>query len=392
MDDDFLDEDGDIDGNRALPSDTPNAGLQAAGLPTAGKPDRLARIPSADSTSIWGGEETKFFFELTPEKILEAVEASGLECTGRCLQLNSMENRVFEVEVVLDSDTLRPTAAERFRVVKFYRPGRWSKAQIQEEHSFLLELAQNEIPVVPPSCFPDGATIHQIAGMDIYYTVFPKKGGRLCDELDKDQLEQVGRLLARLHGIGATKKAEHRLSLTPASFGFANLDYLIQAKILPPEIESSYSATVTAICEMASPWFEATTPQRIHGDCHAGNILWGTDGAFVVDFDDMVTGPPVQDIWLLLSGNEQERKEKLGILLTAYEQMREFDYSTIRLIPALRALRMVHFSAWIGKRWNDPAFSRVFSDYGSARYWSEELIALREQLGEMQSGGFSIEY
>lgn len=336
--------------------------------------------PCSNTRSVWGEEQTQFFYELTPERILEAVEASGIEATGRCLALNSMENRVYEVEVYLPEDEIVTSPSDRFRVVKFYRPGRWSMAQILEEHEFLKELTEYELPVVPPIPFPDGSTLRQMESTEIYFAVFPKRGGRIPDEFDNDQLEIIGRLLGRLHNVGAVKPAEHRLKLTPETYGIENLNYLVDSKLLPPQFEAEYRRIVEKICTISSPWFREAPTQRIHGDCHHGNVLWASNGANLVDFDDMVMGPCVQDIWLLVPGRDEFAIEDRKVLLGAYEQMRAFPYGTLRLIEPLRTLRMVHFSAWIGRRWSDPAFPRVFPNYGTEKYWWEELQALREQL------------
>jgi len=337
------------------------------------------------SSFAWGSAETKFFFELTPERILDAVEASGYRCTGRCLTLNSMENRVYEVELELDEGVVLKTPSERFRIVKFYRPGRWSETQILEEHQFLRELNDAEIPAVAPLPFSDGKTLHRIAEIDIWYTVFPKVGGRSPDELKPDQLEQIGRLMARMHNVGAAKDAPHRILLNPASYGQENLNYLLESGSLPVDIRDRYKQLVEDICRIVEPWFAKTKVQRIHGDCHPGNLLWGTEGAFFVDFDDMVRGPCVQDLWLLVPGRDEESNRQMNQMIAGYEQMREFDWDSLRLIEPLRALRFIHFSAWIAKRWNDPAFTRTFTQFGTPRYWHEQVSDLQEQLELIQA-------
>jgi Ser/Thr protein kinase RdoA (MazF antagonist) len=333
----------------------------------------------------WGQSETQFFFELTPDVILDAVEAAGFRCTGRVLPLNSMENRVYEVELELDEGVTPVTPSEKFRIVKFYRPGRWTEAQILEEHQFLQDLEAAEIPAVAPLKFSDGSTLKKLAKGEIWYTVFPKVGGRSPDELSEDQLEQVGRLLARLHQVGATREAPNRIQLNPHTYGIENLNYLLKAKAIPAEIENRYQTVVNRICDISTPWFDEKTFQRIHGDCHLGNLLWGSAGLFWVDFDDMVRGPKVQDLWLLIPGRDQDARRQLNALLEGYEQMLPFDRSTLRLIEPLRALRFVHFSAWISKRWSDPAFPKYFAHFGSARYWQEQLADLEDQLRLIES-------
>jgi Ser/Thr protein kinase RdoA (MazF antagonist) len=187
-----------------------------------------------------------------------------------------------------------------------------------------------------------------------------------------------------MHNVGASRPAPHRIALTPETYGLANLRYLVGSNALPPELRTSYVATVESICSLTAPWFADAGQQRIHGDCHLGNLLSGRDGLFFVDFDDMVRGPAVQDLWLLVPGRDEEAQRQLQVMIAAYEMMRPFDRRSLRLIEALRALRFVHFSAWIARRWQDPAFPRAFPHFGSARYWGEQLADLREQLGLLQ--------
>ncbi len=325
-----------------------------------------------------GSPETQFFFEITPDRILDAVETTGVRCTGRCLALNSMENRVYEAEIELEEPAKRP--ADAFRIIKFYRPGRWTREQIADEHRFLLDLVEHEIPVVAPVKDADGETLFQVPGFDIFYAVFPKQGGRNPQELDDEQMLQVGRLLGRMHNVGALRKAESRLTVSPASIAGSSLEFLLSSGTLPPEIRDQYSMLVQSICDIASPWFEQEPVQRIHNDCHFGNLLWSDQGAFFVDFDDMAQGPCVQDIWLLLPGRDDYAKQKMSLLLDGYEQMRSFNYGSLRLIEPLRAMRMIYFTAWIGKRWEDPAFKRAFVEYGTPKYWREQIVQLTEQL------------
>ena len=332
-------------------------------------------------------EPTLHFYELTPERILDAVERFGVRCTGRIIQLNSMENRVYEMEVEIDESQIK-TPSDRFRVAKFYRPGRWSREQILEEHAFMLDLQRSEISVVAPTEAPDGSTLLEMPKEKIFFTLFPKAGGRSPDELDEERAQQIGRLIARLHNVGGAQRALRRLSLTPKTYGIDNLEFLIADKLVPLELTAQYRAVVEQIVALATPFFEGVPLQRIHGDLHFGNILWATAGPRLVDFDDMVNGPAVQDLWLMLPGRDSHARQVLEHLLSGYEQMRPFDRSTIRLIEPLRALRMIHFNAWIGRRWSDPAFQRVFSHYGTARYWAEQIADLQEQVMVIQQGGF----
>jgi Ser/Thr protein kinase RdoA (MazF antagonist) len=293
-----------------------------------------------------------------------------------------MENRVYEVEIELDREPESPS--ERFRVVKFYRPGRWSPEQIGEEHRFLLDLKAADIPVVAPEPFPDGTTLKRVGDLAIYYSVFPKAGGRSPDELDGEQLLWLGRLLARIHTVGQKREAPHRLRLNPTMYGIENLKYLIDSGVVPRETQGAYRSVVERICAIIEPWFNTVQSQRIHGDCHLGNILWGREGPFFVDFDDMVVGPCIQDLWLIVPGRDEQQ---LQTLLSGYELMRPFDRNSLRLIEPLRALRFIHFSAWIARRWHDPAFQRVFPNFGTGGYWGEQLSDLNDQLSLISSGG-----
>lgn len=329
--------------------------------------------------SIFGDEVTRYFYELTPEKILAAAETFGLRCTGRVLPLNSFENRVYEIELEFEAEKIPVHRHERFCVAKFYRPGRWSQEQILEEHQFLADLKAAEIPAVAPIKI-DGESLHKVPEVPIWCAVFPKVGGRNPDELSDDALEQIGRLLGRMHTVGAEKEAKHRVHLTPQTYGIENLRFLSDNRWLPSEIASDYQKTVEEICTICTPWFDAAPTQRLHGDAHLGNLLHNQEGYFWVDFDDMVVGPCVQDLWLLMPGRESEVKQKWEVLLEGYEQMRVFPRQSLRLVEALRALRYIHYAAWIARRWQDPAFPKTFVQFGTPRYWQEQLQDLQQQL------------
>lgn len=338
--------------------------------------------------SAWG-EETKYFFDLRPEIILHCVEEAGIATTGRCLQRNSMENRVYEVE--LDLDEIPADRSQAFRIVKFYRPGRWSREQILEEHSFLLELHQNEIPCTIPLPFPDSETLHTASPSGIYFALFARVGGRQLDENSPEQLEQLGRLLARVHNVGEAGPARHRIILSEETYGISNLKYLIDHKFLPSNLSSRYQSLVESICstyaslmsDFSKPgeFLPALAQIRLHGDCHPGNILWTTTGPFLIDFDDMVSGPPIQDLWLACPD-----LTAFDSLLVGYEQMRDFDRRSVRLIEPLRALRYVHFSAWIARRYEDPAFPASFPLFGTEGYWLEQINDLEDQVEKIQNG------
>jgi len=330
----------------------------------------------------WGEGPTQFFFELTPERVLDSVEASGLRCTGRCQALGSMENRVYELEIEDDEQS----SGRRFLVAKYYRPGRWTKEQILDEHAFMLELEEEEVPVIAPLQFPDGETLKVCEHTGIFYTLFPKRSGRSSDEFTLDNLNRVGRQLARIHSVGARKPAPHRVTLNAATYGEANLEAILSLNVITDaDQRKMYETHCRELIKRIAPFFESAKPQRIHGDCHLGNLIWRDDQPYFVDFDDMVMGPPVQDFWLLLPSEEgEEQSRDWDALLEGYTQLRDFDRNTKILVEPLRALRYIHFSAWIGKRWEDPAFQNAFPQYGNERYWAVQIQDLREQLSKIR--------
>ena len=325
--------------------------------------------------SAWGESETQHFLDLQPDKILETVEMLGRRSTGRVTALNSLENRVFEVELEDGSKV----------VAKFYRPGRWNREQILEEHQYLLDLKEQDIPIVAPIIFPSGSSLEQVKDVNIFCAIFPKQMGRNPQELDTESLLRLGRLLARIHNVGALRPAPNRIRLTPETYGINNLEYLLESDEISYSSVERYEDVVRDICDISAPLFDKFGNQRIHGDCHFGNILWGDDGPFLVDFDDMVQGPCVQDLWLICPGRDSHAKEDLDTLISGYEELREFNRSSLKLIEPLRALRFIHFSAWIQKRWTDSTFQKNFPNFGSEKYWREELNDLEEQLELIQS-------
>jgi len=317
---------------------------------------------------------SEHFFSLTPERVLEAVEASGVHCTGLIFTLNSLENRVYDLE--LD---------DRTRVIaKFYRPGRWSAETILDEHRFLFELDEAEIPVCTPIRFPDGESLHQSKSTGIFYALFKRAGGRAPEELSDEEARRLGRLLARIHIVGAARAAPHRPRLSVQSYGRASLEVL--EDLLPLSLRASFVRDVETLLDAVENRLEGLRVQRIHGDCHRGNLLWGTQGPFFLDFDDMLIGPPVQDVWLLLPGRDKESLHQRDIFLEAYESMCPFDRSSLNAVEGLRALRLLRYAAWIARRWEDPSFPRAFPHFGTQRYWEELLGDLRDQLALLEVG------
>ncbi len=323
---------------------------------------------------------TDLFLSLTPQKVLQAVEASGVRVNPLCYPLNSFENRVYEVE-----------CEDRTRVIaKFYRPGRWTRAQILEEHRFLAELGAAEIPVCPTRPFPDGETLSSID--HILYCLFHRTGGRAPDELDEALAERLGRLTARIHNVGAAAEAPHRVELSGDTMAREALDFLEANKRLPARLEPRYLDAANVIADTADERMRGVELHRIHGDLHAGNLLL-RDGVFhVLDFDDMMTGPAVQDLWLLLPGRDAFTQRLRGIFVGAYEELRRFDRGTLRLIEPLRGLRMIHYAAWIARRWHDPIFPRTFVHFGTEAYWEEQTRDLEELVTVMrgEDGGVRV--
>jgi Ser/Thr protein kinase RdoA (MazF antagonist) len=298
------------------------------------------------------------------------------------LALNSFENRVFQLGLEADKVGAGDTAAN-WVVAKFYRPERWSDAAILEEHAFTAELAAREIPVVPPLRI-EGTTLHRHA--DFRFAVFPRQGGR-APELDRaGTLEWLGRFLGRIHAIGRLEPFRHRTELDIASFGEEPRDWLLAHDVIPPELRDVWAGVAEQAIAGARHCFDRAGPLgsiRLHGDCHMGNVLWTEAGPHFVDFDDARMGPAVQDIWMLLSGEREERTRQLHAILAGYEDFAEFEPRELHLVEALRTLRLIHYSAWIARRWHDPAFPVAFPWFATPRYWEERILELREQIALM---------
>lgn len=316
---------------------------------------------------------------LTPDCVLDALSATGLWPDGRLQALGSYENRVYQA--MLDDGSKV--------VAKFYRPGRWSTAQIAEEHAFAHDLVAAEVPVVAPLVL-QGQTLHSHAGFT--FSVSPWRGGRSPDLDDWDTLEWTGRFLARLHTVGAAQPFAHRPTLDAQQMGDVPMQWLLQHGALPPHLHTRWQATCHEALALAREALASTQYQRIrlHGDCHPGNILWtpldddGHGGPHFVDLDDARMGPAVQDLWMLLSGDRAQRTQQLSTLIEGYEQMRDFDRRELALIEPLRTLRLIHYSAWLAQRWQDPAFPRAFPWFGTESYWLEQIAGLQGQIEAMQ--------
>ena len=306
---------------------------------------------------------------LTPETVLDAVEALGRRSDGRQMALNSYENRVYQVWLE-DGDAL---------VAKFYRPGRWSAAQIAEEHAFARELAEREIPVVAP--FATG----EHAGFSV--ALYPRRGGRRPQLDDPNTLQWIGRFLGRIHAVGATAPFVHRETLSIETFGEASREYLLHSNFVPADLLDAWKAVTEQALSAVRSCYQRTGQihsLRLHGDCHPGNILWTYEGPHFVDLDDARMGPAMQDLWMLLSGDRAAMTRQLVDVLSGYEDFAELDRRELGLIEALRTLRLIHYSAWIARRWDDPAFPAAFPWFNTQRYWQDRILELREQIALME--------
>ena len=318
------------------------------------------------------------FFSLTPDKVLDAVEESGMHTTGMIYQLNSLENRVFEVEL---EDQIR-------LVPKFYRPGRWSKEEILDEHKILQALVDHEIPACAALPFADGETLHQTSA-GIHFALFPKVGGRPPDDLTDADYRELGRLIGRIHKIGESLPPPSRPALSPEVYGVDALSTILEKTEMPDGLKARYEDAVGRLVTIAKNQYSKIKPITIHADFHRGNILRTPEGWLALDFDDMTTGPESQDFWLILPGRLEDSKQEVEQLLEGYEQFREFDYGSLKLIEVLRGLRYVRYAGWIANRFQDPAFKYIFPEFGSEQYWQEQYIDLEEQLAVITEMGLS---
>ncbi len=313
------------------------------------------------------------FATLQPDRVLDAVESLGLRVDGRLYTLNSFENRVYQVGID-DADPL---------IAKFYRPHRWSDAAILEEHAFVAEVAAQEVPVVAPSVI-DGRTLHHFE--DFRLTLFPRRGGRPPELEDRHTLEWLGRFIGRIHAVGATGQFAERGAIDLATYGREPRDFLLQHGFIPPTLLAAWQGIVDMALDGIARAFDRAGDVRqirLHGDCHAGNVLWTDAGPHFVDFDDSRMGPAVQDLWMLLPGEREGQRSALADVLAGYEDFCEFEPRELYLIEALRTLRLIHYSAWIARRWNDPAFPAAFPWFNTNRYWEERILEMREQVALM---------
>jgi Ser/Thr protein kinase RdoA (MazF antagonist) len=312
------------------------------------------------------------FQSLTPSFIMDAVETRGFRCDCRTLTLNSYENRVYQVGV----EEHEPLIA------KFYRPGRWSDEQIHEEHRFCLELDAHELPVVAPLTDEEGASLFRHG--DFRFALYPRKGGHAPELDDLDNLLIMGRLLGRLHRIGAVRPFQHRPALDVQSFGRESVA-LISERFIPPEYKANYDALTAELLPALDEIFRSVGANavRVHGDCHSGNILWRDEAPHLVDLDDARMAPAIQDLWMMLSGDRPRQTAQLEQLIKGYSEFFTFNPRELRLVEALRTLRMLHFSAWLARRWEDPTFPHHFAWFNTPRYWGDHILELREQIAAL---------
>lgn len=315
------------------------------------------------------------FYQLTPDTVIDAVESMGYLSDGRILALNSYENRVYQVGIE-DSEPL---------IAKFYRPLRWSDEQILEEHQFCFELAEQELPVVAPLTNSAGESLFHFN--DYRFSLFPRRGGRAPELDDPDHLYQLGHTLGRIHLVGAVRPFEHRPALDIQTYGRDSVA-LISEGFIPSSLREAYTSLCADLLDGIEACFAAAGEVKLiraHGDCHGGNILWRDDMPNFVDFDDARMAPAIQDLWMLLTGDDRVQQQlQLAEVIAGYNEFADFDPRELHLVEALRTLRMMHYSAWLARRWEDPAFPHNFTWFNTERYWGEHILQLREQLSALQ--------
>jgi len=325
--------------------------------------------------------ETHPFSTLTPDLVMDATESVGYQCDARILELNRYENRVYQIGIEDDKPV----------VGKFYRPNRWSDEQILEEHVFTQDLADNEISVVAPLKIKGESTLETYSGFR--FALYPRRGGRAPNLDDLGNLEILGRHIGRIHAFGSDGQFKFRPTISVETYGHQSRKFLLENNFIPIELVPAYEALADhLLADLDKIFSDASSIEsiRLHGDCHMGNVLWRDDLPHFVDFDDARMGPPIQDLWMMLSGEREDQTRQLTSILKGYKDFCHFNYSQIRLIEPLRTLRMMHHSYWIAKRWFDPAFPRAFPFFNTERYWSNHILELKEQWAKLSEPAIQI--
>lgn len=317
------------------------------------------------------------FTSLSPDLILDGIESTGLQVDSGLLALNSYENRVYQFH---DENLVK-------YVTKFYRPQRWTEEALREEHDFAFELVEQELPIVAPL---------RIAGESLFnhqgyhFAIYPCRGGRIFEVDNLDQLEWMGRFVGRIHAVSAKTPFEHRPIFTREEMLVQAREIIVQSGFVPKSIEVAFYTILDQVIDVANQQYQTNGIIRLHGDCHAGNILWTDDGPHFVDLDDCRMGPAIQDLWMMLSGDRQQQLLQLDTLLSGYEEFFEFDTKQLALIESLRTMRVVNYMAWLCKRWQDPAFPHSFPWFNTERYWEEQILMLKEQMSALQQPPLSL--
>ncbi|MBU2112917.1 MAG: serine/threonine protein kinase [Gammaproteobacteria bacterium] len=322
------------------------------------------------------------FSGLQPDTIIDALSQYGLDVSSGLLPLNSYENRVYQFSAYQGA----AVRAEKF-VVKFYRPQRWSNAQLQEEHDFAFELAGAEVPVVAPLRFAGQSLLQH---NDYQFAPFPSRGGRTLEIDNDDQLAMLGRFLGRMHQVGKTKRFEQRPAFSVDSHLLQSREVLQQLQLIPDYMHKAFFTVLDQVITLASAQYKPQQLIRLHGDCHAGNLFYAGEAPFFVDLDDCRMGPAIQDLWMMLSGDRFEQRDTLQLMLDEYEQFSDFDPSELQLIEPLRAMRMIHYMAWLARRWQDGTFQLNFPWFATDKYWEQQCLALKEQLSALQQAPLSL--
>lgn len=317
------------------------------------------------------------FTSLSPDLILDGIESIGLQVDSGLLALNSYENRVYQFH---DENRVK-------YVTKFYRPQRWTKLQIQEEHDFAFEQQAQELPIVAPLKF-SGESLFDYKGY--HFAIYPCRGGRIFEVDNLDQLEWMGRFVGRIHALASKKAFSHRPSYSTDESLFSARKIIVDSEFVPQYLHDSFFTILDQVIEVAAEQYQPNNAIRLHGDCHAGNILWTDDGPHFVDLDDCRMGPAIQDLWMMLSGDRQQQTLQLDTLLMGYEEFHEFDPKEFALIESLRTMRVVNYMAWLCKRWKDPAFPHSFPWFNTQKYWEEQVLMLKEQMSALQQEPLSL--